>query len=118
MEENTTTEQIATRKVYANKLHAKLGHLGEYRISATTKHLHYIIKGTPEVWEEYATEKSKQKSLQKVAEEGNLEPGEMIYIVISSQKKPSYGVSKNWVLIQDFNKKKTIFLHEDKIIFI
>ena len=48
------------------------------------KHLHYIIKGMLEVYEHCATAKSKQKLLLKVLEEQDLNPGEMIYIEISS----------------------------------
>ena len=41
-----------------------------------------------------------------MADERDLKPGEMIYIGIISQKKPGYGGSKNWVLIQDCDKKR------------
>ena len=33
----------------------------------------------------------------------------MIYIDISSQKKPSYGGSKNWVIMQDCDTQKWYF---------
>ena len=72
----------------------------------TAKHLQYSINGTLEVCEDCTTAKSKQKLLHKVAEERNLKPGEMIYIDISSQKKLSYGGSKNWILIQDSDTKQ------------
>ena len=39
-------------------------------------------------------------------EERDLKPGKIIYIDIISQKKPSYGGSKNWVLIQDCDTKQ------------
>ena len=35
----------------------------------------------------------------------------MIYLYIISQKKPSRGVSKNWILLQDSD---TVFLQEEK----
>ena len=38
----------------------------------------------------------------------------MIYIDIFSQKKPSYGGSKNWVLIQDCDTKKLYFFKKTK----
>ena len=46
-------------------------------------------------------EKIKQKLLYKVAEERKLNPCEMIYQDIISQEKPSYGGSKNYILIQE-----------------
>ena len=73
------------REVRAKELHPKLGQTREDRMWATAKHLYYIIKGTSEVYEDCATAKIKQKSLQKVAEEHDLDPGEMIFIGIRSQ---------------------------------
>ena len=72
----------------------------------TTKHLHYRMKGELDVCEECATVKTRHNLLHKVAEERNLKPGEMVYIGISSQKKPSYGGSDNWVLIKDSDTKQ------------
>ena len=95
-----------TRKIHANKLHAKLGHPVEDMMHATDKHLHYIIKGELEVCEDCATAKIKHKLLHKVEEESNLNMGEMIYLDLISQKKPSYGGSNNWIPIQDSDKKQ------------
>ena len=81
---------------------------------ATTKNLHYSIKETLEVCEDCATAKSKQQLIHKVAEERNLKPGKMIYIVITSQKKPSYGGSKNWILIQDSKTKNGLSSRRQK----
>ena len=108
-QENNTTKQLATRKIHANEIHIKLIHPGEDRMCTTANHLYYRIKGVLEVCEGCATAKTKQKFLQKVVEERNLKPGEIIYIGISSQKKPSYGGSKNCVLIQDADKKWYLF---------
>ena len=68
---------------------------------ATMKYLQYSVKGAVEVFEDYATEKIKKKCIHKVAEEHELNPREIIYLDLSSQKKPSYGGSKNWIYIQD-----------------
>ena len=84
-QENTTIKKIVMREVRAKELHPKLGQTREDRMWATAKHLYYIIKGTSEVYEDCATAKIKQKSLQKVAEEHDLDPGEMIFIGIRSQ---------------------------------
>ena len=61
----------------------------------TMKHLHYSIKGGLEVCEEFDTEIIKQKLLHKEVGELNIKPGKMIYLDLSSQKKPSYIGSKN-----------------------
>ena len=84
--DNMTTKQIATQKIHANKLHAKLGHPGEDRIRATTKHLYYSIKDTLEVCECCAKAKSNHKLLHKVEEERDLQQGKIFYLDISSQK--------------------------------
>ena len=45
--------------------------------------------------------KSKKKFLHKVSEERDLKSGKIIYLDIFSQKKPGYGSSKNFILIQN-----------------
>ena len=50
------------------------------------------------------------KSLRKVTEEQELNPGKMISIGIISQKDPSYGGSNNCVLIQDSDTKQKWYL--------
>ena len=60
-------------------------------------------------------ESIKQKLLLKTAEEKDLNLGEIIYLHTSSQKKPSYGGFKNFVLIQDSdNKQKWSLLKNSK----
>ena len=56
------------------------------------KHLHYKVKGVIKVCGDCATVKIKQKLLHKVAEDRNLNLGKRIYLDLSSQKIPSYGV--------------------------
>ena len=95
-----------TWKIHANKLDAKLGHPREDWIHTAKNQLDYSVKWTLDICEDYATETIKQKLLRKLAEEKDLKPGKMIYIGISSQKKSSYGGSKNWNLIQDSATKQ------------
>ena len=94
------------RKIHANDLHVKLIHTGEDRIRATVKHLQYSVRGELDVCEDYSMDKRDHILLHKVAGGRNLKPGEMIYLDISSQKKPSYGGSNNWILIQDSDTKQ------------
>ena len=103
-----TAKQNRTRKIHANELHAKLVHCGEYRISATAKHLKYSVMGVIQVCKDCAAAKNKHELLHKVVEERNLKTGEMIYLDPSSQKKPSCGGSKNWILLQDSDTKEDI----------
>ena len=98
------------RKIHSNKLHAKLGHPGEYRMRATTKFLLYSVKGTLEVCKVCATAKINQKLLHKQADERNLKMGKMIYLYLIPQKKPSYGGSENWILIQDSDTRQKLSL--------
>ena len=63
------------RKINANELNAKLGHPGEYWVCATINHLHYSVKSTLEVCEDYAMEKRNNKLLRNVAEERDLKTG-------------------------------------------
>ena len=95
------TKIIATRKNHTNELNAKLGRPVEYRMHAIKNHLHYRVKGALHICEDCAMKKKNQKLLHKLAEERDLNPGEMIYLDSISQKKPSYGGSNNWILIQD-----------------
>ena len=50
-QEQTTTKQLATHKIHANNIHAKLGHPKEERMCATNNHLHQIVKAMLEVFE-------------------------------------------------------------------
>ena len=60
-QKNMTTKQLATQKIYAIKLRAKLGYPVEDRMRAATKHLNYSIKGMLEVCKYCNTEKRKNK---------------------------------------------------------
>ena len=71
----TQHKKTATRKIYVNKIHVKLGHTGEDRMHTTEKKLHYSVKGTLEVFEDCAKAKIRNKFLRKVAEERDLKPG-------------------------------------------
>ena len=64
-----------------------------------------------EVCEYYATVKIKHKFLHEVAEQRDLNPGEMIYIHIRSQNNTDYEGTKNWILIQDSDteQKRSFF---------
>ena len=98
-QEKKITKQTATQKIHANNIHAKIGHPGEDRMCATTKHLQYSVRETLDVCEDWAMAEITQKFLHKVTRERDLKTGESIYLDLISQKKPSYVVSKNWIII-------------------
>ena len=82
---------------------------------ATEKYLHYSVKGTLEVCEYYDMAIRKRKYLSNTEEEQDLKTRKTIYIEISFQKKPRYGVSNNWILIQDSDtKQKSSFFTKAK----
>ena len=70
----------------------------------TTKHLHYNVN-VALLCEDCAAENIKKNVLHKVAEERYFKLGKMIYIDISSQKKPIYGGYNNWILIKGSDAK-------------
>ena len=78
------TKIIATRKNHTNELNAKLRHPEEDRIRKTANRLHYRVNGVIDFCEDHVTEKSKHKLVHKVVDKRNLQPGEMIYLDISS----------------------------------
>ena len=94
-----------TRRLHANNIHAKLGHINSDSMHVTSNHLQYSIKGMIEFSEECATAKSKHKFLHKVLEERDHKPDKLIYIDLRSQKKLIYGGSKNWIQTQDSDTK-------------
>ena len=77
------------QKKHVNKIQVKLSNTGKDRICATINHIHYIMKEGLDFCKYYATENINQKLLYKAAEDCDLNMGEMIYIDIISQKKPS-----------------------------
>ena len=114
-QENMTTRQLTTRTIYANGLHMNIGHPRENSMRATAKNLYYRVKGTLEVYEDYAMNKINHKLLRKAMLERHLNPSKMIYLDIISQNKPSYWGSNNWILIQDsYTNQKCSFFTKSK----
>ena len=96
---NKNNQTNRDAEIHTNKLHAKLGHPGEDRMHAAANYLQCIVNGAIEFC---------------VAEERVLNPGEIIYLDLISQNKPSYRGPKNWILIQDSDtKQKWSFFTKD-----
>ena len=57
--EQTTTKQQATHKNHINELHTKLDHSIKYKIHTTKNHIHYTVKGTLELCNDFTTENTR-----------------------------------------------------------
>ena len=109
----TITKQPGTRKIHVNDIHANLVHPLEYRMNTASNHLQYSLKLKLEVCRECAVANTNQKYLRTVAEERDLNEGEIIYL--SSQKKPSHGGSNNCNFLQDsYTKQNWYFFMNTK----
>ena len=104
------------QKVHTNDLRVKLGHPGEERMCMIAKHLHYSIKGTLDICEECATEKSNRNSYKKWRRSAT-SSREKSYILILHHKRNQ----DTEVLIIRFSyntvtQTKMVFLHKEKIL--
>ena len=117
-QEQTTTKQLSTQSIYVNELRAKLRHPGEDRLHTTARRLYYNIRGSIEVLKDCNTVNSNKKYSCKVVEEQDLNMEKIIYFDINSQKKPSYGVTKKWILLQDSDTKQKWSFPQKEIIII
>ena len=57
--EQTTTKQQATQKIHINELHTKLDHSIKDKIHTTKNHIHYTVKGTLELCNDFTTENTR-----------------------------------------------------------
>jgi hypothetical protein len=84
-----------------NKLHKVIRHCGEEALQITAKTYDWKLLGKLETCEYCAVGKSKQKNPNKQWLQGSKNPGERVYIVISSIKGKIFGGSMFWALIID-----------------
>ena len=88
-------------KVDINRIHKIVGHCGEEALRATANHYNWTLSGKFEVCQECAIAKARQKNTNKEWKGGSQNPGERLYIDISSIATESFGGSKFWTLIVD-----------------
>ena len=97
---HSMTEQ--GEKVPIQKLHYIMGHKGKHLINPTTKYLGIQTTGKLSPWEHCARGKIRQDNIPKVSKGQQAKnPGERIFIDISSMMYPSAGGKKHWLLIVD-----------------
>ena len=94
-------DETKRKKFNAEYLHQMLGHTNKRTEVSTANYYNWEIEGTTSVCEQCAKAKAKQKNLNKVTEERSKEVGERLFFDITPMKHPSYGGSRNWLLILD-----------------
>jgi hypothetical protein len=93
-------------------LHGRLGHCGAHLVDSTAQSLDIELTGTLSKCENCTLEKIRQKNVSKESHNKATEPGERIYLDISSMKHSSLGGNKHWLLIVDeaTRYKKSFFM--------
>ena len=90
------------RKIHIQKLHCLMGPTGRHLINPTTQYLGIQTTGKLNPCEHYARGKLRQANVPKVSKGQQAKnPGERIFIDISSMMYPSLGGRKHWLLIVD-----------------
>ena len=90
------------RKIPIQKLHYVVGHTGKHLINPTRKYLGIQTTGKYSQCEPCAIGKIRQANIPKVSKgQQEKNPGERIFIDISSMLYPSAGGKKHWLLIVD-----------------
>ena len=104
---NSTAESVAMvamergQAIDIMKFHAIIGHANEITTKKTASFYGLTLTGTFRPCESCAAAKSRQKNVKKMTESVPQEPGELLYMDISSVKQASIGGNKYWLLIVD-----------------
>ena len=98
----TSVAASGKRKIDANEFHKMTGHLSTNTMEKVAK-LHKVeLTGSFQVCRACAEAKARQKNLgKKIKPSGDREPGEFLWMDVSSVSEKSYGGSKYWLLIVD-----------------
>ena len=88
------------------------GHAGHHLMDATAKYYKVNLTGKVNNCLSCSLEKIRQKLIPRKNEDKSKNPGEMMYLDISSVRKPSMGGTKHWVMLVDeaTKYKKSFFL--------
>ena len=99
-----------------NIAHARLGHAGEVLTHAASENLGWKVKGDYKACEGCLIGKVKQKRVNKLPKKRSENPGEKLYIDISSVNATSSGGAKYWgMMVDDCTRFKwSRFLKEKK----
>ena len=104
------------KKIPIQKLHYMMGNTGKHLINPTTKYLDIQVTGKLNPYEHWTRVKIRQANIPKISKnEQAKNPGERIFIDISSMIHPSAGGKKHWLLIVDGHRLYTqLLLQEEK----
>ena len=92
--------------------HRVTGHAGHHLVDTTAKYYKVDLTGKVNNCLSCSVEKIRQKNIPKKNEDKSKNPGERMYLDISSMRKPSMGGRQHWVMLVDeaTKYKKSFFL--------
>ena len=103
---------IVNGKQSKEYFHRVTGHAGHHLMDATAKSYKVDLTGKVNNCLSCSLEKIRQKNIPKKNEDKSKNPGERMYLDISSMRKPSMGGRQHWVMLVDeaTKYKKSFFL--------
>ena len=107
---------IVNRKQSKEYFHRVTGHAGHHLMDATAKYYKVNLTGNVNNCLSCSLEKIRQKNIPKKNEDKSRNPGERMYLDISSMRKPSMGGRQHWVMLVDeaTKYKMSFFLKKKK----
>ena len=103
---------IVNGKQSKEYFHRVTGHAGHHLMDATAKYYKVDLTGKVNNCLSCSSEKIRQQNIPKKNEDKSMNPGERMYLDISSMRKPSMGGRQHWVMLVDeaTKYKKSFFL--------
>ena len=103
---------IVNGKQSKEYFHRVTGHAGHHLMDATAKYYKVDLTGKVNNCLSSSLEKVRHKNIKKKNEDKSKNPGERMYLDISSMRKPSMGGRQHWVMLVDeaTKYKKSFFL--------
>ena len=103
---------IVNGKQSKEYFHRVTGHAGHHLMDATAKYYKVDFTGKVNNYPSCSLEKIRQKNIPKKNEDKSENPGERMYLDISSMRKTSMGGRQHWVMLVDeaTKYKKSFFL--------
>ena len=107
---------IVNGKQSKEYFHRVTGHAGHHLMDATAKYCNVDLTGKVNNCLSCSLEKIRQKNIPKKNEDKSENPGERMYLDISSMRKPSMGGRQHWVmlLVDEATKSKMSFFLKRK----
>ena len=92
---------IVNGKQSKEYFHRVTGHAGHHLMDATAKYYKVDLTGKVNNCPSWSLEKIRQKNISNKNEDKSENPGERMYLDISSMRKPSMGGRQHWVMLVD-----------------